>query len=46
VATRRWVVAVMRPDTAERVAVRRVLDALKRTDEGRASPEAGTPPSR
>lgn len=46
VETRRWVVAVMRPDTAERVAVRRVLDALKRTDEGRASPEAGTPPSR
>lgn len=46
VSTTRWVSAVIRPDTAERVAVRRVLDALSRTDEGRASPAAGTPPSR
>ncbi|GAA1808731.1 MULTISPECIES: LysR family transcriptional regulator [Brevibacterium] len=46
VTTMRWVVAVMRPDTAERVAVRRVLEALTRSDEGRASPTAGTPPSR
>ena len=45
VATTRWVVAVMHPDTAERTAITRVLDAL-RTSPGRASPEAGTPPSR
>ncbi|AZL04761.1 LysR family transcriptional regulator [Brevibacterium aurantiacum] len=29
VATTRWVVAVMAPDTAERAAVKRVLDALR-----------------
>lgn len=29
VTTARWVVAVMRPDTAERAAVKRVLDALR-----------------
>lgn len=29
VATTRWVVAVMRPDTAERAAIKRVLDALR-----------------
>lgn len=45
VTTARWVVAVMRPDTAERAAVSRVLDAL-RDDREPASPEAGTPPSR
>ncbi|MBM6591435.1 LysR family transcriptional regulator [Brevibacterium sp. RIT 803] len=33
VATTRWVVAVMTPDTAERAAVKRVLDALRQDTE-------------
>ena len=45
VATTRWVVAVMRPDSAGRMAVTRVLEAL-RSASAQASPEAGTPPSR
>ena len=32
VTTTRWIVAVMRPDTAERVAVRAVIAALKRIE--------------
>ena len=46
VTTTRWVVAVMRPDTAERAAVTRVRDALRRNEQEPASPGAGTPPSR
>ncbi len=33
VTTTRWIVAVMRPDTAERVAVRAVISALSRVDD-------------
>lgn len=46
VTTTRWIVAVMRPDTAQRAAVTRVLAALRRSDAESASPGAGTPPSR
>lgn len=46
VTTTRWIVAVMRPDTAQRAAVTRVLAALRRSDAESASPGEGTPPSR
>ena len=46
VTTSRRVVAIMRPDTAERGVVTRVREALRRSEQEPASPGAGTPPSR